>query len=226
MASPLREDVLVMDARYHFNTWLNELPQVNDPDEVEDRCDCNFDRCVLLRPTSFSPKTPTLVELPCGCRFRKECAERFFGNDRYPRTRCPGCESELFQLRTIEEWITDEAEEVDIPSLEEEDRTCSICRMDYSAGEDDEGQAEQPLKLPCQHIFGDQCIKIWLNAGPTAASRRSCPTCREGIVYTAPKFARSEDIPLERSELLTELEYDSFDAAWTPSQLDDMGNYW
>ena len=77
MASPFREDVLAMNARYHLDTWLNGLPEVSEPEEVKGSCDCKPDRCVFWRPTSFNTETPRSVEILWGGMFRKECAERF-----------------------------------------------------------------------------------------------------------------------------------------------------
>lgn len=246
MASPVREDVLVMDARNHFDTWLNDLPQISEQQsdaKIKGRCDCNSDRCVLSRlATPFNAeKTPiSVIELPCGCRFRKACAERlffnsdrfsfFFSNDRYPPTRCPVCKFELFPLRTIGEWISDEAKKVEIESLEEEDgdRSCGICRLEFGSLDEGDAQAEQPLKLPCQHVFGDQCIKTWLGAGSAGAAtnRRSCPTCREELFVIRSSHAGSEDIGLGRSASLMGMEYHRFDVNWALLQLDIARNYW
>lgn len=49
---------------------------------------------------------------------------------------------------------------------------CVICYNDYGV-ESPEGVNEAPLRLPpCKHIFGDHCIRKWLEESD------SCPYCR------------------------------------------------
>lgn len=78
---------------------------------------------------------------------------------------------------------------VEISTLQADDAKCSICKLDYgtqrggtvsseSATNFDQGlpgedAPEQPVKLPCGHIYGEWCIKTWL-----LEQRATCPTCR------------------------------------------------
>ena len=58
----------------------------------------------------------------------------------------------------------------EVPS---EDRTCQICQETYLHGD----QFEQPVKLPCGHIFGKECINRWLSPDEIEP-KSSCPMCR------------------------------------------------
>ncbi|KAI7929864.1 hypothetical protein M0657_002011 [Pyricularia oryzae] len=66
-------------------------------------------------------------------------------------------------------------ESVDIASLPELERTCVICYNDFGVPSP-EGISEAPLRLPkCKHVFGDHCIKKWLQDSDT------CPYCRDKL---------------------------------------------
>ncbi|TLD13368.1 uncharacterized protein PgNI_04731 [Pyricularia grisea] len=66
-------------------------------------------------------------------------------------------------------------ESVDITSLPELERTCVICYNDFGVPSP-EGISEAPLRLPkCKHVFGDHCIKKWLQDSDT------CPYCRDKL---------------------------------------------
>ena len=53
-------------------------------------------------------------------------------------------------------------------SLRADDRNCSICLTAYVNG-------EQPLRLPCSHVFGRDCLRTWLE------EHNSCPLCRREL---------------------------------------------
>ncbi|KAB5581087.1 hypothetical protein GE09DRAFT_1213516 [Coniochaeta sp. 2T2.1] len=64
---------------------------------------------------------------------------------------------------------------VDINSLPESDRSCTICFWDFGV-QSPEGVNEAPLRLPwCNHVFGDHCIKRWFKDSNT------CPYCRRSV---------------------------------------------
>lgn len=76
---------------------------------------------------------------------------------------------------------------VGISKLEKDDQRCSICMSEYVKERGDtkkpaveseqrllgEDAPENPIKLPCGHVFGEWCIKAWL-----LKQRASCPVCR------------------------------------------------
>ncbi|KAL8789132.1 MAG: hypothetical protein Q9195_006952 [Heterodermia aff. obscurata] len=84
-------------------------------------------------------------------------------------------------------------------SLPPEERLCSICRLPYAPASDpstesptpinldgndkeEEPTDEHPVKLPCAHIFGNQCLKTWLTPKiDGGGDGRDCPVCRVRI---------------------------------------------
>lgn len=56
---------------------------------------------------------------------------------------------------------------VSFETLSAEERRCTICLQDIG-----DGDADSPVRLPCLHVFGDRCIKRWLEEEGT------CPLCR------------------------------------------------
>ena len=55
---------------------------------------------------------------------------------------------------------------IDVTELDLEDRNCPICKQPM------EERSEQPIRLPCTHVFGKRCITQWL------LGNDSCPQCR------------------------------------------------
>lgn len=59
---------------------------------------------------------------------------------------------------------------------------CSVCKDDFEI-------SQIVLKLPCKHIFHDDCIMPWLK------ERNSCPTCRNELPTDDPDYeARKNNI--------------------------------
>jgi len=61
--------------------------------------------------------------------------------------------------------------EVRIDDLAQDDRDCSICFQPYSS----EPTGDTPLKMPCGHIFGSDCLLNWAQS---LGSELTCPVCR------------------------------------------------
>ncbi|KAI9845777.1 MAG: hypothetical protein M1838_001538 [Thelocarpon superellum] len=77
--------------------------------------------------------------------------------------------------------------DVDLNSLDEDDRACSICLERLGMPEPTQGKIETPVKLPCGHVFGKNCIKTWFGEHCT------CPSCRrkvESELYRPDRFIR------------------------------------
>lgn len=53
-----------------------------------------------------------------------------------------------------------------------EDTDCYICLSQYNGRTTETGPIEEPVRLPCSHIFGSSCLWQWLMKSTT------CPTCR------------------------------------------------
>jgi hypothetical protein len=87
--------------------------------------------------------------------------------------------------------------------------SCDICNDQFKGP----GTVERPTVLPCGHIFGNRCIKRWMQGkrpdseheALTASDRGGCPICRRKLVYRfcghaiIPKtlpILRDEDVPV------------------------------
>ncbi|MCJ1423108.1 hypothetical protein MMC29_000989 [Sticta canariensis] len=52
---------------------------------------------------------------------------------------------------------------VELDDIEPEKRSCDICRESFGPGPADDGTIpEKPVSLPCNHIFGMDCISDWI----------------------------------------------------------------
>ena len=63
--------------------------------------------------------------------------------------------------------------------------SCMICLYTYGARSAENGIIESPVRLPCTHHVGLECITIWLSANTTG--KYSCPYCRETISPAQPR---------------------------------------
>ena len=52
---------------------------------------------------------------------------------------------------------------------------CGICWSDY---EDD----DQPVKLPCGHVFGEECALAWARGATPTGRHNGCPSCRAELL--------------------------------------------
>jgi hypothetical protein len=85
----------------------------------------------------------------------------------------------MAELPTRDEFLRTAFTPVAPSSLPEGQRVCQICQEDYinpSPGE----EPERPVRLPCNHIFGEKCIKTHFNtADVDDFLNRNCPfRCR------------------------------------------------
>lgn len=60
------------------------------------------------------------------------------------------------------EFLMTKLEQVNLHDLDPDDRICEICQEQFHVSEDVRLQ-HAPVKTPCGHIFGDQCIMKWLD---------------------------------------------------------------
>lgn len=65
----------------------------------------------------------------------------------------------------------------DLGKERDEDR-CSICYISHGTENLGTFYQENPVKLPCSHIFGRACISKWLKPGPEGSNSNTCPNCR------------------------------------------------
>jgi len=57
--------------------------------------------------------------------------------------------------------------------LDKDNQKCCLCQEEYGTQASTRGIIERPVKLPCNHIMGSECITLWLTGGGN-----SCPLCR------------------------------------------------
>ena len=69
--------------------------------------------------------------------------------------------------------------------LPENSQTCHICHEDFD--DPDAEEAELPVKLPCNHIMGSECLARWCNA------HNSCPMCRATLFVVDASQSRVEE---------------------------------
>lgn len=70
---------------------------------------------------------------------------------------------------------------INLQDLAEENWTCRICALTYGTGDTDE-DIEFPIQLPCQHVFGEKCIRKWLGENMDVGhSSNTCPIRRAQI---------------------------------------------
>ena len=64
-----------------------------------------------------------------------------------------------------------------VPSadLMQQNPLCGICWSDY------EGK-DQPVKLPCGHVFGEECVTAWAKGTTPTGCHNGCPTCRAKLL--------------------------------------------
>ena len=75
----------------------------------------------------------------------------------------------------IQQYLTP----VTTSTLAPEDRICGICTEAYHDTPSQEQEKEPqhtPVKLPCGHVFGSECITSWLS--PETGKSNTCPMCR------------------------------------------------
>ena len=69
---------------------------------------------------------------------------------------------------------------VAVKDIDQDCRTCLICREDY-ADKSLDGE-KSPVKLICGHIFDLGCLLNWLSMN-SDLNRTACPTCRRILFY-------------------------------------------
>jgi len=76
-----------------------------------------------------------------------------------------------------------------LSNLDKDSRTCAICREDFetdgytpSAISHDGRKLEIPLRLSCNHVFGDTCASHWLNRN------ENCPYCNRILFEKLPSI--------------------------------------
>ena len=76
-------------------------------------------------------------------------------------------------INEIQSYITS----LPVASAEEAGDTCNICYEKF--GDSGSTDPETPLRLPCGHVFGSDCLtKLLLADNDTVYTNSACPLCR------------------------------------------------
>lgn len=99
-------------------------------------------------------------------------------------------------IDTVEaaEFLMGQLKPLNIEDLDPDDRLCTICHQEFCFDKNQK-HPHAPVETPCGHVFGDNCLMMWLetmhswssyNPDPDAeddkvpveTSNASCPNCR------------------------------------------------
>ena len=92
---------------------------------------------------------------------------------------------------------------LELDDLEPESQECVICRQSFLLADDGTGR-ENPISLPCGHVFGQKCLSRWIAAGAGGKQNR---LEYNDSVYQAPQELFREDSSIgseQTRELLTQ----------------------
>ena len=59
--------------------------------------------------------------------------------------------------------------------LYQQNPLCGICWNDYD-------EKDLPIKLPCGHVFGEQCVIAWARGTTPTGRHNGCPICRAELL--------------------------------------------
>ena len=75
------------------------------------------------------------------------------------------------------EMVLESLPVLSLADLAKDSRECVICLEPYQTSPHHLKQ-EIPIRLPCSHIFGKNCLLHWLKSPPENYNNNSCPICR------------------------------------------------
>jgi hypothetical protein len=81
--------------------------------------------------------------------------------------------------------------------------TCSVCSEEMDGSSDEEFRCTDPVKLPCEHVYGKKCIQEWLDSLKSNEAGFSCPNCRASFwqfQWLWPDYEEEEPAYLTRKE--------------------------
>ncbi|PMD28006.1 hypothetical protein NA56DRAFT_697034 [Hyaloscypha hepaticicola] len=65
---------------------------------------------------------------------------------------------------------------INVMHLPKDKRECGICFESYVSKDDEDREEEEPVELPCEHVWGKRCIEKHFEAGSV-----SCPLCQRNL---------------------------------------------
>ncbi|CAF9922814.1 MAG: Ubiquitin-protein ligase [Heterodermia speciosa] len=108
------------------------------------------------------------------------------------------------QPRVFERWFN-ALPTIDPETLHKEDQNCVICLLSYSSPspaslqQNENPASENPIRLPCGHVIGQECLRKWLSPAPAGGNSNKCPLCRHHLFDAWPSnLAISADELMQR----------------------------
>ena len=68
-----------------------------------------------------------------------------------------------------------------LTDLPKDNQECPICLEQYHTSQDN----EDPVRLPCDHVVGKDCLLKWMDSCALNANKRTCPICRAMLLGRA-----------------------------------------
>ena len=106
---------------------------------------------------------------------------------------------------------------LDLPADKQD---CAICMEKYYGPH----QRESPIRLPCNHVLGKDCLLTWLKSPPTNRNNNCCPVCRSVLLERVPIFLPYDDTPSDTSSEHLENIFDQYDEGLTDQWTDLYDN--
>ena len=102
--------------------------------------------------------------------------------------------NEYYAQQQEEQSFLDQLPDISTKDLPN-DTVCHICMDEFGSSED----PEPPVKLPCGHVIGRNCISRWLK------TNNSCPLCRRVVLPQDKTCHREEFLALRRLQFSMQL---------------------
>ncbi|KAF6226759.1 hypothetical protein HO173_012362 [Letharia columbiana] len=83
-----------------------------------------------------------------------------------------------------------------LTDLLEDKHDCPICIEPYQ----DPQHSESPVRLPCNHIIGKDCLLSWLTSSALNTKNNTCPICR-AVLFERNKVALKDQLGILRRSL-------------------------
>ena len=190
--------------KHNIDEWLDTLPRITASNTFDPVLrTCTSCATAPFADRSFLDESDSIVLLlHCGCRWHRQCLTELLSLEVDNDDHCLRCGFQLFEQWTFEAWI-DTLKRIPMEAVwkGEVENECGICRFEYKAPaaqhlENADDIPEQPIALPCNHTFGESCLKKWLS--PNDGKGNTCPTCRRRLFPPWPSddpAAPAEGIP-------------------------------
>lgn len=199
----LQDYPLSLEKKRSLPLWLDSLTRVtlqNTPDFHDRGCTCcnypnNHQPFTDYSLASLERIENWLLKLPCGCSYRRGCVVEILKD----RDSCHYCGFEFFKQWSLQGFVKD-LPTADLVKERERGRDveCGICQRELSDQHVyPEGRPgftlERPIKLPCSHVYGEDCLRQWLSpASKGGGNANTCPSCRKVLFPPWPSDHRDD----------------------------------